>query len=139
MAVKKISVTQKVNLNGTMVSRSFVVPAENAAAIDGLISCLEGEVTVKEEVKKIGTASTNVTTANFIKLIKMNAESGSGLQPVYVAPFGGGSLVFKNSKSNDDIRNALITLTPFVKDPVAKPHYISIHDGERVNDTTPAG
>jgi hypothetical protein len=115
MAAKQYRLTQRVNLNGAMTTVSAFITCE-ATELDAFLGLLEGEVTVFEELKKVGVADTLVNSYNRISKISLPAEGG---RFAMIKPKG--SLIVKNSVGVDDVTSACKLFHPFPDAPAVKP------------------
>ena len=131
MASKKFTITQKVNLNNKVESRSFAMVADTAE-MTAFIGNLEGKITVKEITLEQGSSETVVSTANFVKNIIMSGSNEQGRQSAVIGSYDKRALIFKNTASADDIRATLTSVKPFGLLPNETPKVIAVNTVERV-------
>jgi hypothetical protein len=131
MAQKEYSISQSVNLNGQIQSRTFNYYGE-LDDVTAIVELLEGLVKVKEVISTTGTNTTPVTTANFAKSISMYPASDVYVPAAYIRSFDKRALILKNTKNIDEIKAVLALVTPFRGNAVAKPASISCDFSEKI-------
>ena len=121
---KTYQVTQKVTINGKLVSSTFPFYGEEAD-LTAFCSQLEGGYEVKEVIAGLSNLTaidTNVATTNPVVSITL---SGSQNQFATIKPYKG-VIHFKNTISVDDIALNLKATTPFPLLPTEKPLRVTV-------------
>ncbi len=134
MAVKEYSITQTYTLNNVRQSRTFVLNGADAD-VTALVALLEGAVKVKEvnvSLSRSTGADTNITSANFVNKISLSFDNAGDRITKYISPFNGGSIVFKNTTTPDNIRAALASCQMLKSKPTEKPKSINVSGSERM-------
>lgn len=133
MAIKSYRIQQIVNLNGGKVTSTAFISCDTNE-LDAILALFEGELTVFEEVKKVGSSDTNVTSYNRVSKIMLPCEGGRFLTIKPRVP-----LIAKNSTDVDKLTSALRVIHPFADFPAVKPTNVIVQmtGGESMAATQP--
>lgn len=127
MANKHYNVTQHVTINGQKRSSSFQFYGEEAE-LTAFCNLLEGGYTVTERndtLSNMQHAETNVTSYGRSNRIGMSAKTADGhFVSANIKPFKG-SIIFKDTASDNDIAGVFATAKPFALAPTVTPTTIT--------------
>jgi hypothetical protein len=100
---KKYTVKQTLMFRGNKITNTFVTPFIDESVLQSMLGLLEGGYEVVEKndaLSNMTKAETAVTNTMPIKTITL---SGEKRQKEFVSAYGGETIHFKNSVSEDDI------------------------------------
>jgi len=124
MALKKYTVTQKVNLDGSTVSRSIGITG-SLTDVQILTGMLEGEITAKVDEPALAggsDASVSSATANFVDTIKVGYKTDEGdYLNKYISSYDYGDMIFNSSSDRETIEAALLNVQMVAALPTLKP------------------
>jgi predicted aldo/keto reductase-like oxidoreductase len=138
--MKQYTITQKVKLNGQIKNISFPMYGSDDD-VKKIVALMEGAITVKTTEESLGRATgadTNITSANFVTRISVAFANKGDRSVKYISPYNGGSLVFKNTSSTDDIETALSTAQMLKNNTTEKPITVSVNTIGKPGGATPA-
>jgi hypothetical protein len=129
---KNWKVNQTATVKGQKVTASFVLPWFEEADVTAFCDKLEGGyevVEVNATLSKMIDADKNAVASNPVKSISIRGEKN---QSVYISAFGGKTIHFKNTVTQDDIRTVFTNKKIFEAVPTAGVTYVGFKAGESV-------
>ncbi len=124
MSILKYSITQKVNLDGNTVVRTFGMEADKAE-VQLLTAKLAGEITARvEEPDLISGSDTLINTvdAKFVQNIRVGYKTTDGdYLSKYISSYDNRPLIFLSTASKTDIEATLLPVKMVKSFPTLKP------------------
>jgi len=127
MAIKKFLISQAVTINNSPVYSSHVVTMDEAD-VANYLATLEGKYTVMAEDPTLsGGSDANVTVVNESRKITMSGKTANGEYLNAFINANKGTIKFKNTVDNDDLRAVLGQCKVFPLSPTDKPTSVSVN------------
>jgi hypothetical protein len=126
---KNYTVTQKLTLNGQLVTRTFPMYGADSD-VTALVALLEGEITVKEvntALGRTGGSDTNTTSYNTVSKISLGFDNDGDYTSKHISSYDGRPIIFKNSAGSDDIQSALANAQMLKGNTTEKPKTINAY------------